>query len=128
MNAAARTSKRWPTPANDQQEVVRQRAEEIYFRSGKIPGRDQDNWAQAEREILGESLERAIRERATRKAIVVKVDGAQYIGEYNPELADGYLPGEFGPGVSVPLRFHGHQMLVLRPNGKVLETTIAKIR
>lgn len=128
MNAAARTSKAWPTPANDRQEVIRRRAEEIYFRSGKIPGRDQDNWAQAEREILGESLERATRERTSRKAIVVKVDGAQYIGEYNPDLADGYLPGEFGPGVSVPLRFHGHQMLVLRPNGKVLETTIAKIR
>jgi hypothetical protein len=123
MNAAARTSRPWPTPADDRQEAIRRRAEEIYLRSGKIPGRDQDNWAQAEREILGESLERA-----TRRAIVVRVDGAQYIGEYNPELSDGYLPGEFGPGVSVPLRFHGHQMLVLRPNGKVLETTIAKIR
>jgi hypothetical protein len=123
MNAAAKTSRPWPTPADDLQEAIRRRAEEIYLRSGKIPGRDQDNWAQAEREVLGESSERA-----TRRAIVVRVDGAQYIGEYNPELSDGYLPGEFGPGVSVPLRFHGHQMLVLRPNGKVLETTIAKVR
>ena len=123
MNAAARTSRPWPTPVDDRQEAIRRRAEEIYIRNGKIPGHDLDNWAQAEREILGESLERA-----TRRAIVVRVDGAQYIGEYNPELSDGYLPGEFGPGVSVPLRFLGHQMLVLRPNGKVLETTIAKIR
>lgn len=57
-------------------------------------------------------------------AIVVRVDGEEYVGEYAPESADGYVPGEFGTGASVPVRFRGNKMLVLRPNGKVLETTI----
>jgi hypothetical protein len=41
-------------------EAIRIRAEEIYIRNGRIPGRDLDNWTQAETEILRElgSLER----------------------------------------------------------------------
>jgi len=121
MNAPAKTPNPWPTPAADQHEAIRKRAEEIYVRNGRIPGHDVENWAQAEQEILRESAESP-----TRKAIVVKVGGAQYIGQYNPDLCDGYVPGEFGSGVSVPVRFHGDKMLVLRPNGKVLETIIVK--
>jgi hypothetical protein len=81
-----------------------------------------ENWAQAEQEILRESPEPT-----TRKAIVVKVDGAQYVGQYDPESSDGYVPGEFGPGASVPVRFHGDKMFIKRSNGKILETTIKKI-
>jgi DUF2934 family protein len=121
MNAAAITPSPWPTTSPDRHEAIRRRAEEIYVRNGRIPGRDRENWAQAEQEILRESAESP-----TRKAIVVKVGDAQYIGEYNPESSDGYVPGEFGPGASVPVRFRGDKMLVLRPNGKVLETTIVK--
>ncbi len=115
MNAAAQ----FPT---DLQEAIRRRAEEIYIRNGKIPGHDLENWAQAEQEILRESAEPAPR----RTAIVVKVNGAAYIGEYDPTSSDGYLPGEFGPGVTVPVRFRGNKMLLQRPNGKILETTIVK--
>ena len=115
MNAAAHA----PT---DLQEAIRRRAEEIYFRNGKIPGRDIENWAQAEQEILQEySTARAPR----RTAIVVKVNGVAYIGEYDPTSSD-YQPGEFAPGVSVPVRFRGNKMQLLRPNGTVLETTIVK--
>lgn len=121
MNAAADTPNPWPTSPRDHQEAIRRRAEEIYIRNGRIPGRDLENWAQAEQEILRESAESA-----TRKAIVVKVGDAQYVGEYNPESCDGYVPGEFGPGASVPVRFRGGKMQILRPNGKVLETTIVK--
>jgi hypothetical protein len=109
-----------PRPRPDQREAIRRRAEEIYIRNGKIPGRDLENWAQAEQEILRESAEPRVR----RTAVVVRVDGSEYVGEYNPEVSDDYRPGEFGPGASVPVRFHGDKMLVLRPNGKVLETTI----
>jgi len=121
MNAAANIPSPWPTTSPDRHEAIRGRAEEIYVRNGRIPGRDRENWAQAEQEILRESAESP-----TRKAIVVKVGDAQYLGEYNPESSDGYVPGEFGPGASVPVRFRADKMLVLRPNGKVLETTIVK--
>jgi hypothetical protein len=114
MNAAAQA----PT---DLQEAIRRRAEEIYIRNGKIPGHDLENWAQAEQEILRESSAPAPR----RTAIIVKVNGAAYVGEYDPASSD-YQPGEFGPGITVPVRFRGDKMLLLRPNGKVLETTIVK--
>ena len=121
MNAAAKSFQSWPSPTPRQRDAIRIRAEEIYVRSGKIPGRDTENWAQAEQEILRESPEASCR-----KAIVVKVDGAQYIGEYDAESSQGYVPGEFGPGTAVPVRFQGNRMFLLRPNGKILETTLIK--
>ena len=122
MNAAANTPNPWPTVVPDRHEAIRRRAEEIYIRNGRIPGRDLDNWAQAEQEILRECGEPPTR----KTAIVVRVNGAEYVGEYNPESSDGYVPGEFGAGASVPVRFHGDKMFVKRPNGKELETTIVK--
>ena len=117
MTAAPGKSDSRPSVAGDRQEAIRRRAEEIYVRNGKIPGRDMENWAQAEQEILRESAPR-------RTAIIVKVNGAEYVGEYDPASSEGYVPGEFGPGVAVPVRFRGDKMLVKRPNGKILETTI----
>ncbi len=102
-------------------ETIRRRAEEIYIRSGRIPGRDTENWAQAEQEIQREAAGGA-----RRKAVVVRVNGVQYFGEYQPEACDGYRPGEFGKGNFVPVRFVGNKMFVKRPNGKELETTIVK--
>jgi hypothetical protein len=122
MNAVANPQP-WPNPLRDQHEAIRQRAEEIYIRSGRIPSRDMENWAQAEQEIRRESAKPAIR-----RAIVVKVEGGQYIGQYNLESSEGYVPGEFGTGAPVPVRFHGDKMFVKRPNGKILETTIVKVR
>ena len=123
MNAAANTPNPWPTVVPDRHEAIRRRAEEIYIRNGRIPGRDLDNWAQAEQEILRECGAQPAR----KTAIIVRVNGAEYIGEYSPESSDGYVPGEFGAGASVPVRFHGDKMFVKRPNGKELETTIVKI-
>jgi hypothetical protein len=102
----------------DQHQSIHRRAEEIYIRNGRVPGHDLENWAQAEREIIAESLP------ARRAAIVIKVNGAQYVGEYNPSAAEGYLPGELGRGAPVPVRLHGNKMFINRPNGKVLATTI----
>ncbi len=120
MNAAAKTPISAPTSASDWHESVRRRAEEIYIRNGGVPGRDLENWAQAEQEILRESSEHT-----SRRAIIVKVNGAAYIGEYDPASSD-YLPGEFGTGASVPVRFRGDRMYVKRPNGRILETTVVK--
>ncbi|HEY3616239.1 MAG TPA: DUF2934 domain-containing protein [Candidatus Sulfotelmatobacter sp.] len=122
MNAAANTPNPWPTVVADRHEAIRRRAEEIYIRNGRVPGRDLDNWAQAEQEILREFGEQSVR----KTAIIVRVNGTEYIGEYSPESCDGYVPGEFGAGTSVPVRFHGDKMFVKRPNGKELETTIVK--
>lgn len=122
MNAAAKTSNAWPTTPPDQHEAIRRRAEEIYIRNGRVPGRDLENWAQAEQEIARESVPSTAR----RTAIIVRVNGMEYIGEYDQASSNGYVPGELGPGASVPVRFHGDKMLVKRPNGKILETTIVK--
>lgn len=105
----------------DLQEEIRRRAEEIYIRSGRIPGRDVQNWTQAEHEIL----ERAATQ-DRRCAIIVRVNGVQYVGEYRPETSEGYVPGEFGHGASVWVRLHGDRMFVRRSNGKELETRIVK--
>ena len=106
------------TPA-ELHEAIRRRAEEIYRRNGSIPGRDLENWSQAEREVLSEF-------RRPRQAILVKVDGIQYVGEYTPASADGYKPGEFSPGDRFPVRFEGDKMFVKRTNGRELETTIVQ--
>lgn len=70
----------------------------------------------AEEEI--QEFERA----SPRTAILVRVSGVQYVGEYVDEAAAGYTPGEFEPGAPVPARLDGDRMFVKRPNGKVLET------
>lgn len=106
----------------DLQEAIRRRAEEIYIQSGRAPGRDLENWSQAEQEIMSELAHPVGR----RNAVVVRVNGVRYVGEYKPELAGGYTPGEFGSGASVPVRFDGEKMFVTRPNGEELETTIVQ--
>jgi hypothetical protein len=117
----AKTPNPWPAYPPDQYEAIRRRAEEIYVRKGSIPGHDVEDWAQAEQEILHASSRCTT---TTGKAIVVNVDGAQYIGRYDPDLSDGYVPGEFGPGASMPVQFRGNKMFIQRPNGKILETIV----
>jgi hypothetical protein len=122
MNVVPKTPNSYPTSSTDQHEAIRRRAEEIYIRNGRTPGHDLENWAQAEKEILSESAAAPAR----RAAILVKVNGAEYVGEYSPASSDGYVPGEFGSGATVPVRFRGDKMFIKRPNGKILETTIVK--
>lgn len=103
------------------QPAIRRRAEEIYIRSGRIPGRDVENWAQAEREILLEA-----QSSGRRSAVVIQVNGVQYVGEYQKSSAQGYVPGEFPRGAPVWVRFNAGKMIVKRPNGTEMETTIVK--
>ena len=110
------------TPPADLHEAIRRRAEEIYFRNGRIPARDKENWEQAEREILQELQAQT----SSRKAVVVRVNGVQYVGEYDPQSADGYVPGELGTRHAIPVRFQDDKMFVTRPDGRELETTIVK--
>jgi hypothetical protein len=114
------TSPPSPIRPTELQQAITRRAREIYERSGRIPGRDNENWIQAEAEI-----QREYSQRSPRAAVKVRVDGVEYIGEYNP-AASGYLPGEFAPEDPVPVRFDGDRMYIKRPNGKELETKIVK--
>jgi len=110
------------TPSNENlHEAIRRRAEEVYIRNGRIPGRDLENWTQAELEIRSDA-----RKSTRRTAIIVKVDGVQYVGEYRAETAGDYAPGEFTPGCSVVVHLDGKTMLVKRPNGKVLRTEVVQ--
>lgn len=104
----------------DLHDAIRRRAEEIYERNGRIPGRDIENWTQAEQEVLREAEQRSVR----RTAVVVKVNGIDYVGEYSS--ATGYTPGEFGAGDPVVVRFEEDKMYVRRPNGRELETRIVQ--
>jgi hypothetical protein len=101
-------------------EAMRRRAEEIYEKSGRVPGRDLHNWALAEAQIRMETATRSPR----KPAVVVNVDGVQYIGEYDFDMAFGYTPGEFVAGDPVRVRFESGKMFVIRANGQHLETTI----
>lgn len=122
MNTSRFVDPSAPKPAAhaDLHEAIRRRAEEIYIRNGRVPGHDLENWAQAEKEIMSEAVG------SGRTAVVVKVNGVQYLGEYDPALCDGYTPGELAKGEPVPVRFDGDKMFVKRPNGKELETRIVK--
>jgi hypothetical protein len=113
--------KAWPSPQPDLQAAIGRRAEEIYIRNGRIPGRDLENWVQAEAEILRESAQ----DPAKRARILVKVDGVQYVGEYDAS-ATGYTPGEFATGDPLPIRFEGDKMFIRRRDQTELETTIVK--
>jgi hypothetical protein len=104
----------------DLRQAITRRAREIYERSGKLQGRDVQNWIQAEAEIQSEYAQPS-----RRAAVKVRVDGVDYIGEYNP-APGGYIPGEFTSEEPVPVRFDGDKMYVKRPNGKELETRIVK--
>ncbi|HLW84002.1 MAG TPA: DUF2934 domain-containing protein [Candidatus Sulfotelmatobacter sp.] len=104
-------------------EAIRRRAEEIYENSGRIPNRDQQNWGLAEDEIRMELAARSSR----RHAVVINVEGVQYVGEYDFAVAADYTPGEFAAGDPVRVRFDSGKMFVERPNGHQLETTIVQL-
>jgi hypothetical protein len=101
-------------------EAIRQRAGEIYEKSGRVAGRDEENWARAEAEILSEHGGPADR----KATIVIAIDGVQFAGEYSVAVADGYTPGEWRAGAPVPVRFEGERMFLRRRNGKELETRL----
>jgi len=116
QNAAASS-----TVKEDLHERIRRRAEELYVQSGELPGHDVENWSRAEQEILAETEN--MRRRA---AVVIKVNGVKYVGEYQPDSSDGYTPGEFAVGSSVKVRLERDKMFIKRPDGKELETHIVR--
>ena len=118
------TEKSGAVPFDELREAISRRAQEIYERNGRVPGRDVQNWVQAEAEILSEYAESS--PSSTKRAVKIRVNGVEYIGEYNIETSGGYSPGEFGPRDPIQLRFEGDKMFIRRSNGKELETRIVK--
>src|SRR5437763_16423715 len=110
MSAGSARQQLSPAPRSSElQDAIRKRAEEIYVRSGRIPGRDLDNWTQAEAEIVQECGTST-----RRTAVVLDVNGVQYVGEYGSESCDGYQPGEFSAGEDISIRFEGDKMFLKR--------------
>jgi hypothetical protein len=103
------------------QEAIRRRATELYHHGGALEGHDEENWYQAEAEILRESATNP-----ARRAVVVNLQGVVYTGEYEATASEGYTPGEWKPGDPVPVRLAGDKLYLRRPNGQELQTTIVK--
>jgi Protein of unknown function (DUF2934) len=121
MESDGKSSSAERATPSDLHELIRQRAEEIYDRRGRVPGHDLENWAEAEREILHE-----LNAQRRRHAVVIKVNGSRYVGEYSMEQSGNYAPGEFQLGGQVSVRFEGEKMFVKRPNGEELQTIVVK--
>jgi hypothetical protein len=110
--------------AQELEQAIRRRAQEIYDSGGKTPGREVENWLRAEAEVMREVTTAALRRRSAH--IVVKVAGVTYTGEYDPESCAGYQPGEFAAGQPLRVRFEEDRMYIARPHRAELEARVIK--
>jgi|SRR3954462_9620371 len=100
-------------------EAVRQRAQRLFEESGRVAGRDQENWLRAEAEINAEAC-------ACGKPayVVIKFKGVTYTGEYDALTTD-YRPGELA-GAPVKMNLESETMIITRSNGMQLTARIVK--
>jgi Protein of unknown function (DUF2934) len=120
---ASAPSRHFGFSAQELEQAIRRRAQEIYESGGKTPGHEVENWLRAEAEVMRE-VTAALRRRSAH--IVVKVDGATYTGEYDPESCAGYQPGEFAAGQPLRVRFEEDRMYIARPNHAELQARVIK--
>ena len=102
--------------------AIRRRATELFRESGRLVGRDAENWYRAEAEILRESGTHLIRRRRGRRMS----KALSTPGSTNRTSADGYTPGEWNPGDPVQVRVAGDKLFLRRPDGRELQTSIVK--
>ena len=94
-------------PKQSRMKAVRQRAQKLFEESGRVSGRDQENWLRAEAEIDAEACT------CGKPAyVVIKFKGVTYTGEYDA-LATDYRPGELAgaPVNEVGERDYDHHAL-----------------
>ena len=104
-------------------EAITRRAHELWELRGRVDGHAEEDWAQAEADVLRTWPA----ERAQRPAfIVVKVGEFTYTGEYDPRRYSYYRPGDLGRGIRIPVRFEDDRMYVKLHDGRELETTIVR--
>jgi hypothetical protein len=103
--------------------AITRRAHELWEERGGVDGSADEDWAQAEAEVMRWWRE----QRAQRPAfIVVKVGDFTYTGEYDPIRCNYYRPGDLGRGTRVPVRFQDDRMYVRLHDGRELETKIVR--
>lgn len=112
-----------PNRSKELQEAIRKRAREIWEESGRIPGRDSQNWLRAEEDVLRAWTPR----QRSQPAIQVRVGEKIYTATYDPGLAGGYIPGEFKPGDPVELRFEAGELFLKRRSGQEFQARIIRI-
>ena len=121
---ASAPSRHFGFSAQELEQAIRRRAQEIYESGGKTPGHEVENWLRAEAEVMRELTAPVPRRRSAH--IVVKVAGVTYIGEYDPESCAGYRPEEFAPGQPLRVRFAEDRMYIARPHRAELEARVIK--
>ncbi len=104
-------------------DAIAQRARELWELGGRREGHAEEDWKQAESEIL---TQLAARVPARRRRIVVKTAGVIYTGEYDPATANWYRPGDLRTGSEIQLQFQGDSMIIKFPGGKRLEAKITR--
>jgi hypothetical protein len=106
-------------PKQSRMKAVRQRAQKLFEESGRVSGRDQENWLRAEAEIDAEACT------CGKPAyVVIKFKGVTYTGEYDA-LATDYRPGELA-GAPVEWKLESETMIITRSNGMQLTARIVK--
>jgi hypothetical protein len=122
--AAPATTGTSQTPSDTElRELIARRARELWEQRGRADGHAEEDWLQAETEVL----QARQREAASKTCfIVVKFAGSVYTAAYDTEHCEGYRPGELRKGTPVPVRLADDKIYIKRPNGKELEATILK--
>jgi hypothetical protein len=124
--SAGATQRRPPEADGDVREAIERRARELWEQRGRVDGHAEEDWRQAEAEILKARAEAATRV-ATRPAfILIKAGDFTYTGEYDLGHCDCYRPGDLRRGTSLTVRFEGEKMYVKLPNGRELETRVVR--
>jgi hypothetical protein len=103
--------------------AIARRARELWEQRGRVDGHAEEDWLQAEAEVL-QSQKHAASPKTS--FIMVKFAGSLYTAAYDPEHCDGYRPGELRKGAPVAIRLTADRLYLKRPNGQELEARILK--
>ena len=102
-------------------EAIERRARELWEQRGRQDGHAEEDWRQAEQEILSELGTVHL---SPMRRIMVKAAGVVYTGEYDPAIYDSYRPGELQPGAEIRIQFNEDRMRLKLAGGKELEARI----
>jgi hypothetical protein len=107
----------------DLRDAIARRARELWEQRGRVDGHAQEDWLQAEAELM---KSRPVQTTPKSAFIVVKFAGFVYTAEYDPDHCGSYCHGEFRKGTPVAVRLADDKIYLRRPNGRELEARILK--
>lgn len=104
-------------------EAITRRARELWELRGRVDGHAEEDWAQAEAEVM-----KAMAGASTPKKafIAVKIGQFIYTGEYDARQSDVYRPGDLNRGEPTAIHFEGEKMFLRLKGGRELATRIVK--